>query len=76
MRSELRSARESAHLTRRQVCDPLHRTTEWLRRVESGSLPSSVETRSKILAVIRTLAALRAEFRKKTVEQLREVARG
>lgn len=73
MKSELRVARESAHLTRRQVCAPLQRTTEWLRRVESGSLPATVETRAKIFRVIETLAAVRAEFQKQTGEQLRVI---
>lgn len=73
MKSELRLARESARLTRRQVCQPLKRTTEWLRRVESGSLPATAETRAKILRVIETLAAMRAEFQKRTSEKLLRV---
>lgn len=71
MKSDIRNAREAAHLTRKQVAEPLHRTTEWLRRVEGGSLPATAETRAKILRVIKTLAALRAEFAKKSGEELR-----
>ena len=76
MKSEIRLAREAARLTRKQVSDPLNRTTEWLRRIESGTLRLSPEMREKILQVIKTLVDMRAEFQAKTAEALTRIVLG
>jgi transcriptional regulator with XRE-family HTH domain len=58
--TNIREARESAHLTLRQVADVLGRTGEWLRRIEIGTLKAKPDKLQKILGVICRLEEIRA----------------
>ena len=53
--AEIRASREAANLTLRQLGDALERSSEWVRRVEIGTLAVKPETAKRILETIARL---------------------
>lgn len=70
---KIREAREAAHFTLRQVAGPLGRTSEWVRRIEIGTLRASQDVSARILHAIEKLSAIKVASEAQAARELSDV---
>lgn len=73
MNDDIRSARKAARLTLAQVAAMFGLSREWLRLVEVGEQPITLERKDQILQAISRLAAFRSTIAINAESELKKV---